>query len=62
MLRTNEALRIADADAFREWVRERTGTFPDAYRKIKAVNVGLVAVNELEAEELEVGKNECALA
>jgi glyoxylase-like metal-dependent hydrolase (beta-lactamase superfamily II) len=62
LLRTNEALRIADAGTFREWVRERTGTFPDAYRKIKAVNVGLVTVDELEAEALEVGKNECALA
>jgi glyoxylase-like metal-dependent hydrolase (beta-lactamase superfamily II) len=62
LLSTNEALQISEARAFREWVQSRTGSFPDAYRKIKAVNVGLVSVNELEAEALEVGKNECALA
>jgi glyoxylase-like metal-dependent hydrolase (beta-lactamase superfamily II) len=59
---TNEGLTIDTFDEFAAWVRSRTGTFPDSYAKIKAVNVGLMAVDELQAEELEVGKNECAIA
>lgn len=58
----NEALGIADPDDFAQWVRSRTTDFPDAYREIKAINVGLKQVDELTAEELEVGKNECAVA
>jgi glyoxylase-like metal-dependent hydrolase (beta-lactamase superfamily II) len=62
LLSSNEALAISDLETFDGWVRSKTGAFPDAYRKIKAVNVGLVQVDGLEAEELEVGRNECALA
>lgn len=58
---TNSPLRYADREAFIEWVLARKASFPDAYRKIKAVNVGLLPVSEDEAIELEVGKNECAL-
>ncbi len=61
LLQDNEALRFAHRDAFVAWVESKTTSFPDAYRKIKAVNVGLLPVSEPEAEELEVGKNECAL-
>jgi glyoxylase-like metal-dependent hydrolase (beta-lactamase superfamily II) len=61
LLRRNEPLGIVEHDAFVRWVESRTGSFPEAYRTIKAINVGLLAVNELEAEELEVGRNECAL-
>jgi hypothetical protein len=53
---------MSDLESFAGWVRSKAGAFPDAYRKIKAVNVGLVQVDGLEAEELEVGRNECALA
>lgn len=60
--RSNEALAIDDLEAFAGWVRSKTGSFPDVYRKIKAANVGLVQVDGLEAEELELGRNECALA
>ena len=45
---------------FIAWVKGRTSSFPEAYRKIKVANVGLLEVTEQEAEELEVGKNECA--
>ena len=41
-------------------VKGRTSSFPEAYRKIKVANVGLLEVTEEEADELEVGKNECA--
>ena len=39
----------------------KKASFPESYRRIKAVNVGLAPVSETEAEELEVGRNECAL-
>ena len=42
-------------------VRAGAGAFPEAYRKIKAINVGLLSATEAEAQELEMGKNECAL-
>lgn len=61
LLRTNGSLQIADRAAFIEWVLSKKASFPDAYRKIKAVNVGLLPVTSDEADELEVGKNECAL-
>jgi glyoxylase-like metal-dependent hydrolase (beta-lactamase superfamily II) len=61
LLQRNEPLGMTDHDAFVHWVLSRTGEFPEAYRKIKAANVGLLEVSELEAEELEVGRNECAL-
>lgn len=58
---TNSSLQYEDREAFIEWVLARKASFPDAYRKIKAVNVGLLPVSNDEADELEVGKNECAL-
>ncbi len=61
LLRDNEALTRPNSQAFAEWVESQVASFPDSYRKIKAINVGLVMVDELEAEELEVGRNECAL-
>jgi glyoxylase-like metal-dependent hydrolase (beta-lactamase superfamily II) len=61
LLELNEALRFSDRQRFTAWVEGKTASFPDAYRKIKAVNVGLLSVGEQEAETLEVGKNECAL-
>lgn len=58
---TNSSLQEADRGAFVDWVLAKKASFPDAYRKIKAVNVGLLPVSDDEATELEVGKNECAL-
>jgi len=57
----NEPLRIADAEAFAGWIRARAGKFPDAYRRIKAINIGLESVADAQADELEAGRNECAL-
>ncbi len=57
----NEPLAIGDFPRFRAWVLARAGSFPDAYRTIKAINIGLEAADDLRAEELEVGRNECAL-
>jgi glyoxylase-like metal-dependent hydrolase (beta-lactamase superfamily II) len=57
----NEALSFADGETFEAWILENEGAFPEAYRKIKAINVGLAPVVESEVEELEMGRNECAL-
>jgi glyoxylase-like metal-dependent hydrolase (beta-lactamase superfamily II) len=61
LLTENAALALADRSGFVEWVTGRSSSFPENYRKIKAVNVGLLHVDEAQAEELEIGKNECAL-
>jgi glyoxylase-like metal-dependent hydrolase (beta-lactamase superfamily II) len=57
----NEPLRFTDEAAFTAWVMKKVGRSPDAYRRIKAVNLGLLQVWEQEAQELDCGKNECAL-
>lgn len=59
--RSNAALGIESREAFTAWVAEKSRAFPEAYREIKAINVGLKEVDEARAEALEVGKNECAL-
>jgi len=61
LLRSNAALQLRHRDAFIEWVERQAAPFPDAYKQIKAVNVGLLAVDDRQAEELEIGRNECAL-
>jgi glyoxylase-like metal-dependent hydrolase (beta-lactamase superfamily II) len=57
----NEAFAFTSEDAFTAWVAKRAAPPPDAYRKIKAVNVGLLGVDDTGAEELELGRNQCAL-
>lgn len=61
VLEDNPPLAIRDRDAFLSWVDSKLGQAPDAYRKIKAVNLGLLEVWDMEAEQLEGGRNECAL-
>jgi glyoxylase-like metal-dependent hydrolase (beta-lactamase superfamily II) len=58
---TNGTLRLATEDDFLDWMLDRAGSFPDAYRRIKAINVGLDHPTEAEMEELEAGRNQCAL-
>ena len=60
LLRENEPLGL-DEEAFTRWVLGRTGDFPEAYRRIKAVNVGLERPGPDEMDELELGRNQCAL-
>jgi glyoxylase-like metal-dependent hydrolase (beta-lactamase superfamily II) len=59
--RENEILRIQDSDTFVWQILSHKAPFPEAYRKIKAINVGLAPAVETEVEELEIGRNECAL-
>jgi glyoxylase-like metal-dependent hydrolase (beta-lactamase superfamily II) len=61
LLERLKALRFDRADQFIAWILERESAFPEVYRRIKAINIGLAAVTEEEADELEVGRNECAL-
>lgn len=61
--RTNEALQhVGSLEAFRSFVLGSLPFFPPQYVEIKRVNIGLVTPTEEEAEELELGKNVCALA
>lgn len=60
--RENEALRLAaDRDAFVALVLGRERPAPDAYRLIKAINVGLAEATPDEADLLENGRHDCAL-
>jgi glyoxylase-like metal-dependent hydrolase (beta-lactamase superfamily II) len=61
VLESNPPLGIRDRDAFLSWVGSKVGKAPEAYKKIKAVNLGLLEVWDMEAQELEGGRNECAL-
>jgi glyoxylase-like metal-dependent hydrolase (beta-lactamase superfamily II) len=57
----NPTLSIETEEEFRATVRRHVSTPPDAYRMIKAINVGLRNPTPEEALVLEAGKNECAL-
>ena len=61
LLSHNVPLAISDVESFRRWVGERVGDAPEVYRRIKRANLGLVAVDEELADELEAGKSQCAL-
>lgn len=61
LLASNEPLRLATGGEFAAWVRSRAGSFPEAYRTIKGVNLGLIAASAEEIDVLECGKNACAL-
>jgi len=54
-------LTMGDRESFTEWVLSKTGAFPDAYRRIGGINIGLEAPGETELDELEAGRNQCAL-
>lgn len=61
LLQENEILKIQDPEVFLWTILERKAPFPEAYKKIKALNVGLAPIVESEVEILEIGRNECAL-
>jgi len=58
---TNAAAAIQDEPAFLRWLTEHTSSFPDAYRTIKATNLGLADLSDSEAETLKSGPNQCAV-
>ena len=59
--RANRPLALGAREDFTAWVLGKTGAFPDAYRRIKAINVGLERPSAEEMDELEAGRNQCAL-
>ena len=59
--RSNAPLALTDGAAFAAWVGARTGGAPEAYRRIKHINLGLERAGEDELDELEAGRNQCAL-
>lgn len=61
LIRENEILRIQDPEVFLYRILDQKAPFPEAYRKIKAINVGLAPIVDTEVDELEIGRNECAL-
>ena len=61
LLDSNATLSIPTEEEFRAVVESGLKTPPEAYPIIKAINVGLREATPEEAEELEAGKNECAL-
>jgi glyoxylase-like metal-dependent hydrolase (beta-lactamase superfamily II)/rhodanese-related sulfurtransferase len=61
LLARNPTMSIETEAEFRETVRRHSSTPPEAYRVIKAINVGLENATPEQAQVLEAGKNECAL-
>jgi hypothetical protein len=61
--RTNESLAYGRSlEEFSAFVLGNLPDFPPQYVEIKRVNIGLVEPSEAQAEELELGKNICALS
>lgn len=62
ILATNPVARVQDERQFLRWIAEHVTPFPDAYRTIKEANLGLVTLSEADAEIVESGPNQCAIA
>lgn len=60
--RVNESIAPRSREEFTTFVLSNLPFFPPQYVEIKRVNIGLTAPTEEQAEELELGKNICALA
>lgn len=58
----NPELQFADKEAFVKFLLDNLPVFPQQYIDIKRVNAGLLSPSEEEANELELGKNVCALS
>ncbi|MBP7589423.1 MAG: hypothetical protein KBA72_15810, partial [Thermoanaerobaculia bacterium] len=58
----NPPLAITEAPEFAAWIASRSGAFPEEYRSIKQANLGLGTVSSELADELEAGKNQCAIS
>lgn len=61
--RSNDSLsHLSSEEEFTSFVLSNLPVFPPQYVEIKRVNIGLSHPTEQQAEELELGKNICALA
>jgi len=59
---TNPVASIQDEHQFLKSIADHQASFPDAYRTIKEANLGLAALSDADAEVLESGPNQCAVA
>ena len=57
----NEPLGLSSEGEFVAWIKRKVTPSPEVYRKIKSINLGLIQVWDMEARELDTGKNECAV-
>lgn len=57
----NPSLRFQDEHAFSVWIAANRTAVPPAYRAMKEINLGILSAGERESDELESGKNECAI-
>jgi glyoxylase-like metal-dependent hydrolase (beta-lactamase superfamily II) len=60
--KSNPALQIRGEDEFVSYIQEQIKSQPAIYADIRLVNLKKKAVDEDEASEMELGKNECAAA
>jgi hypothetical protein len=55
-------LKLAEGEqAFTDYILASLPEFPEAYIEIKRANAGLASPDERKAQELELGKNICAV-
>jgi len=59
---TNHAAGIADEADFLRFLADHDAAPPESYRTIKLANLGLVELTAADAEAVEVGPNQCAVA
>ncbi len=60
--KTNAALQIGDEEGFVRYIQTQIKSQPPIYADIRLVNLQKKTVDEDEASEMELGKNECAAA
>ena len=56
----SEFYAITEEEAFYQFIAANMRKQPDEYAKIREINAGLVAVDDDNADILDLGKNECA--
>lgn len=61
LLVNDPVVSISDESSFVDYVVSHLGEAPSVYADIRRVNLGIEAVGAERIEELEVGRNECAL-
>lgn len=62
LLEHDPVVSMTDEEAFVEHVVTHLGEAPTIYQDIRKVNMGWSTVDDEQAKELEVGRNECALS
>ena len=58
----NPIFEITDEAAFVEFVKDNMRESPSVYAEIKRINTGLMVVSHEEGDDMDLGKNECAMS